>query len=231
MDLTSPDLRPRVEVETRRLVATVRALDDAGAPSLCTGWSRGHVLSHVARNADGLAALVRAAVDGSGETQYASPEAREADIEAGAGRQVADLLEDVERSAAGLAEQLLRLAPEHAGHPLERTPGTFSGRAAGIPFLRLREVVYHHVDLDAGFGFADIDPDLQRLFLDEETRRLRRADPVPDLTLRTPEGEEWTVGVATASATGERGALLRWLARGFADGVAGDPLPRLPGGR
>ena len=106
MDPTSPDLLPRVEDETRRLVATVRTLDDPGAPSLCTGWSRGHVLTHVARNADGLAALVRAAVDGTGETQYASPQAREADIEDGASRPASDLLADVERSAAGLADQL-----------------------------------------------------------------------------------------------------------------------------
>ena len=61
--------------------------------------------------------------------------------------------------------------------------------------------------------------------------RLRAADPVPDLTLRTPDGDEWTVGVGTASVTGERAALLGWLARGLTGGVAGDPLPRLPEGR
>ena len=94
--------------------------------------------------------------------------------------------------------------------------------------MRLREVVFHHVDLDAGFGFADIEPDLQRLFLEEEVRGCARPSDAPDATLRTPEGDEWTVGAGTASVTGSRAALLGWLARGLTDGVGGDPLPRLP---
>ena len=60
--------------------------------------------------------------------------------------------------------------------------------------MRLREVVFHHVDLAAGFGFGDVDPELQRVLLAEEVRRLRACDPPPDLTLRTPDGDEWTVG-------------------------------------
>ena len=97
--------------------------------------------------------------------------------------------------------------------------------------MRLREVVFHHVDLDAGFAFADVDPELLRLLLDEEVRRLRACDPAPDVTLRTPEGDEWTVGEGTASVTGDRAALLGWLGRGLTAGVTGDPLPRLPEGR
>ena len=60
--------------------------------------------------------------------------------------------------------------------------------------MRLREVVFHHVDLDAGFGFADIEPDLLRLFLEEEVARVRAADDAPDVTLTTPEGDQWTIG-------------------------------------
>ena len=162
---------------------------------------------------------------------YASSEARDADIEAGAGRPVAELVADLEASAAALAQQLPRLRPEHAELRLERTPGTFLVKAKNIPFMRLREVVYHHVDLEAGFTFADVAADLQRAFVDEEVRRLRALEAVPDLTLRTPDGDEWTVGLGTASVSGERAALLGWLARGLTDGVAGDPLPHLPEGR
>ena len=113
---------------------------------------------------------------------------------------------------------------------LERTPGQFLIKDKNIPFMRLRELVFHHVDLLGGFGFGDLDPELQRLLLDEEVRRLRAADPAPDLTLRTPDGDEWTVGLGTASVVGERGALLGWLGRGLTDGLTGDPLPRLPEG-
>ena len=231
MDQTRPDHLDAVSDHTRRLVATARGLDDARGPTLCAGWSRGHVLSHIARNADGLAALVRSAVDGTGEPMYASTEARDADVEAGAGRPVEELADDVEASAAALADQLPRLRPEHAELRLERTPGAFLVKGKNIPFMRLREVVYHHVDLEAGFTFEDVDADLQRAFLDEEVRRLRALDPPPDLTLRTAEGEEWTVGLGTASVSGSRAALLGWLARGLTDGVSGEPLPHLPEGR
>ena len=225
------DVLALVPTHTERLLATARALVDPAAPSLCEGWSRGHVLSHVARNADGLGSLVGGVVDRTGATMYASRVARDADIDAGADRSVAELAADVETTAASLAEQLPRLAPEHDDRPLERTPGEIRGRAADIPLMRLREVVFHHVDLDAGFGFDDVEPGLVHLFLDEEVQRVRDADDAPDVTLRTTEGDEWSLGLGTASVSGSRAALLGWLARGLTTGVAGDPLPHLPKGR
>ncbi len=231
MNPTSPDVLDAVGEQTTALLRTARALDDVQAPSLCEGWTRGHVLTHLARNADGLSALVRSAVDGTGETMYTGSEARDADIEAGADRSGPELVSDVERTAAALAEQLPRLGPDQAELRLERTPGLFVVKGKNIPFMRLREVVFHHVDLAAGFGFGDVDPELQRVLLAEEVRRLRACDPPPDVTLRTPDGDEWTVGAGTASVSGDRGALLGWLGRGLTAGVAGDPLPRLPEGR
>jgi maleylpyruvate isomerase len=97
--------------------------------------------------------------------------------------------------------------------------------------MRLREVTWHHVDLDAGFGFADLEPELQRLFLEEEVERLRGEDDAPDMTLRSTEGDEWTVGMGSIEVRGDRAALLGWLARGLTEGVAADPLPTLPPGR
>jgi len=161
----------------------------------------------------------------------AIPQGRDADIEAGAGRPAAELVDDVEHSARALAQLLPRLGPEQAEVRLERTPGQFLVKAKNISFMRLRELVFHHVDLDAGFGFGDAGPEVQQVLLAEEVRRLRACDPPPDLTLRTPEGDEWTVGAGTASVSGTRGDLLGWLGRGLTAGLTGDPLPRLPEGR
>lgn len=175
MDPTSrddPRLVDAVRAHTDLLLGSARGLDDPAAPSLCVGWSRGHVLSHVARNADGMTALVRAAVDGSGETMYASSQARDADIDAGSARPLDELVTDVARSAAALAEALPRLGVEHGAIRLERVPGVYLMHAARIPFVRLREVVYHHVDLDAGFTFDDVEPWLLSLFLHDEDARL-----------------------------------------------------------
>jgi maleylpyruvate isomerase len=45
-----------VDRHTEQLLATARSLDPGsiGDPSLCPGWTRGHVLTHIARNADAL---------------------------------------------------------------------------------------------------------------------------------------------------------------------------------
>ena len=71
---------------TSRLVRTADALTDAEAagPSLLPGWTRGHVLTHLARNADALVGLVDGALTGVAAPMYPSVEARAADIEAGA---------------------------------------------------------------------------------------------------------------------------------------------------
>jgi maleylpyruvate isomerase len=146
----------RLAAATDRLLATATALRDAQArePSLLPGWTRGHVLSHIARNADGMVNLLSWARTGTETPMYASAESRIADIEAGAGRPAADLAGDVRESA-------VRFAAEAA-----TTPGdawTVPVRALnGPPFparqvldRRLSEVEIHHVDLAAGYAPSD----------------------------------------------------------------------------
>lgn len=157
---------------TDLLLATANSLTAIDAPSLCEGWTRGHVLTHVARNADGLATLVRAAVDGSGETMYVSDQVRDNDIEAGADRERAALVADIRASAEALAQALPRLNAVSADTVVHRTPEGQSFTIGNLPFMRLRELVYHHVDLDAGFGFEDVEPDLVTLLLADEYARL-----------------------------------------------------------
>lgn len=223
----------RVAQATDHLLRTAYGLGegDQHEPSLCAGWTRGHVLTHLARNAEGLARLVRAAVDGTGETMYPSVAQREADIAAGAGRPMTELIADLVGTADLLAGQLVRLRPEHADLPVERTPGGATFRAGALPFLRLREVTYHHVDLDAGFGFADLSGDLVVTFLTEQVRMLRSAPLAPEVELRTDEGDSFDLAGHTAYVSGSRAALLGWLARGLTAGVRCDgPLPTLPSG-
>lgn len=180
---------------TDHLLRTAEGLaeGDQHEQSLCPGWTRGHVLTHVARNADGLSRCVRAAVDGSGETMYPSSADRDAEIEAGAGRPPSELLADLEAASTRLTADLARLRPEHAAIRVERTPGGPTFRAGRLPFLRLREVCYHHVDLDAGFTFGALPADLVRTFLDDEVARLRAAPLSPEVELATDEGETYAV--------------------------------------
>lgn len=56
----------------RRLEATVASVDDATArrPSLLPGWTVGHVLTHVARNAESHVRMLEAALAGQAVEQY-----------------------------------------------------------------------------------------------------------------------------------------------------------------
>lgn len=225
------DDRDAVEEQTRRLLETVRLLppDSIGDPSLCPGWTRGHVLSHIARNADGVVNLATAVTTGQHLPMYASPEARDADIEAGSGRPLAEQLADLEAGAQRWREAAATLGDEHADVRVESRGGA-TVRGGYLPFMRLRELVFHHVDLRAGFSFADVDDDdVLKAFLDDEVKRLTRNAETPSMTIRTDEGDAWSIGDGQPTVSGSRAAVLGWLARGLTDGVTGD-LPTLPFG-
>jgi maleylpyruvate isomerase len=219
-----------VDRHTDRLLATVNGLDPSsiGAPSLCAGWTRGHVLTHIARNADALLALVTNATTGSTAPMYASPEARDRDIEVGAHRPLAEQVGDLEASAARFRSAAESLSDEVADVKLVARNNT-SVRARFLPFMRLRELVIHHVDLDAGFGFADVDEPVLLQLLQDTVRRLRANPETPSMAVRTDEGDAWSIGDGRPTVSGTRAAVLGWLARGQTAGVAGD-LPTLPFG-
>jgi maleylpyruvate isomerase len=86
------------------LAAAIGGLTDAAvrAPSLLPGWTRGHVLTHLARNAEGSTRLLGWARTGVPSYEYESMQARAAAIEAGAGRPAAAAIADVRQAAAAL---------------------------------------------------------------------------------------------------------------------------------
>lgn len=231
-DLTDPawitDLTA-LDTETARLLATARSLTDGALlePSLCAGWSRAHVLSHIDHNAAGLTNVIRAAVDQAPVTMYPSDAARDRDIEAGSTRDAAELADAIETGSAGLRTELQRLAPEHDEITVERTPGGAEIPVAYVPYLRLREVIYHHVDLDAGFTFANLPIEQQTFLLSDETERL---DDALSLRLVPTDGPEIALGAGAVSVHGTTAALLLWLARQDPSGVTSDALPELTGG-
>jgi maleylpyruvate isomerase len=146
----------RIGEATDRLLAAADALTDAGAgePSLLPGWTRGHVLTHVARNGDGLGNLLRWARTGAETPMYASREARRADIEAGAGRSAADLAADVRATAIGFAAEAASLPDEAWAAQVRGLTGP-PIPARSVLDWRLREVEIHHVDLATGYRPGD----------------------------------------------------------------------------
>jgi maleylpyruvate isomerase len=231
--LTQKDADRHLLEQTERLAVTLDALDDLAVPSLCAGWSRAHVVAHPARNADGMSTMARSA-HGEPLTMYASAAAREADIEAGARRPDRANIKDAITSGRRVRADLAGITPDVAGSTVHRLPGVPFGTAAEMSHRRLREVAYHHVDLDAGFSFADLPSDLQSAFLEDEIERLRQSTDAPGLEIRTSEGERWTIGDGSHLVTGPRAGVLAWLARGILIGLdetGATTPPRLPEGR
>jgi maleylpyruvate isomerase len=98
-----------------------------------------------------------------------------------------------------------------------------------LPSLRLMEVVFHHVDLDAGYTFADADPGFVRRAMRVAVERMGRSEQVPAVTLHGDSDDSWSIGEGTQEVTGTNAALLLWLARGDGAGVSShEPLPALP---
>jgi maleylpyruvate isomerase len=221
----------RVADHTQRLLRTCAGLENTAAPSLCEGWSRGHVVTHLARNAEAIGRLADWAVSGEPQLMYpGGTKARDADIEAGASRAPAELLEDLTSTAQALTPKLEALRGTLAVDEVELRGGLQVG-APLLPFLRLREVLFHHVDLDAGFTFADVDDDLLRRYVEDAVGRLRRDLSAPGIELHSSQGDRWVVGEPAVRVTGSLAGILLWLARRIPAGVSADgSLPELPRG-
>ncbi|GII51637.1 hypothetical protein Pth03_00260 [Planotetraspora thailandica] len=211
-------LQAELAASTSRLVATAARLtaDDVRAPSRLPGWTRGHVLTHVARNADGLVNLLTWARTGVVTPQYPTPESRAAEIEAGAVRPAGELLADVEQSA----ERFLRACE---GMPFDAWSAMVTALrppdhpAWYVLARRLREVEVHHVDLGAGYGWADWPQAyIRRELYDTMLSWPHGQGPVSTIVSREPRGdgehvEVWRGLGHGPAVQGPPGALVAWL--------------------
>lgn len=142
-----------------RLRETISSMTDeiARQPSLLPDWSVGHVLTHIARNADSHTRMLDGAIAGEQRVQYpGGNEQRAADIEAGAGRPAAELVADVRDSCDRLEATWTAMTAEAwAGGGVRADGSTWP--APLIVAHRWREVEIHHADLGLGYGPADWD--------------------------------------------------------------------------
>jgi maleylpyruvate isomerase len=224
---------------TARLSAAVAELDDLAVrgPSLLPGWTRGHVITHLARNADALVNLLSWARTGVESPMYASRADRDAAIEEGAKRGYLLLAEDLDAACARFAEAAKNLPDTAWSARLSHASGA-TIVASSIPWLRMREVWFHLVDLDVGVGFEDVPDELLEELIDDVVRQYDGRDDVPALTVETtlPDGRQrsWLVASNADSrpespaVSGPGPALLAWLTgRSTGSGLTG-VLPDLP---
>lgn len=139
-----------------RLVNRVAGLADADmrSSSALPGWTVGHVLTHLARNADAQSRRLAGALRGEDVPKYANgQEQRAAEIESGAERTAAAILTDLAASQAALEGMFEQSSA--AGWPNGHLLGGGDYGVSGCPAHRLREVEMHHVDLGLGYSPRD----------------------------------------------------------------------------
>jgi uncharacterized protein (TIGR03083 family) len=152
-----------------RLLESPRPAGGADAGTTATalpGWTRAHLVAHVAANAEALSRLVHWAATGTPTPMYASPEQRATDIERGATRPLAELVSWSETAEGSLAEAMDALSEGQ----WQTEVVTAQGRrvpATELPWMRTREVWVHAVDLGADVTFEALPGDLLAALCDD----------------------------------------------------------------
>jgi maleylpyruvate isomerase len=217
-----------VREATARLLGAMSKIDDGAlaGPSRLPGWSRGHVLAHLSRNADALVNVLQ------GRPMYANSETREYDIERGAPRPLAEQLADLRESGAAF----LAAAAEPADW--SRTITMRNGvtdSASRVPFRRWTEVDLHHVDLGTGYELEDLPEEFVTRENDFLAERFAGHPDVVPTTAVTGDGQIWTTGGGTdgrpVTVRGTATDILGWLCGrrgGSGLTVEGGSLPALP---
>ena len=158
--------RPHDDIEGalgahRALLVTLESLtdDDIARPSLLPRWSVGHVLAHLARNADShVRAFTSAAAGRAGVRRYpGGPEQRDREIDESAGRPAAVAVADVRRTAM-LLEACWEACDASGWAIVGLDAGGSSEPLTGLPWKRWRETEVHHRDLGLAFTEADWSP-------------------------------------------------------------------------
>jgi maleylpyruvate isomerase len=175
--------------------------DDFRAPSALPGWTRAHVIGHVARNAEALHRLTLWASTGVETPMYPDLARRAADIESSAALPASTLRRDLASTAARLEEGLLSLGdPESAAAKWHAQVRSALGRAipaTEIPWMRIREVWVHAVDLAAGVTFADLPAEVVDALLDDAVGMLSSRPECPSVQLVAVDRDRsWRLGVA-----------------------------------
>jgi maleylpyruvate isomerase len=208
-------LLDQITAATEYLLTTVTGLgdEDMRAPSLLPDWTRGHVLTHLARNADGGTRLLTWARTGIPAAEYPSLAARAAQIEAGAGRGAAELIDDVRASAERFAAEYAMMPAEAWQHVVQWTAGQ-RHPAARIADARLCELLVHHVDLQVGRTPDHWPAGFVAFELNAVTAAFSARDNPPAVCVHATDTDTWyevSSGNDAVTVRGSQASLLAWL--------------------
>ena len=190
---------------------------ELGGASLLTGWTRSHVVAHVASNAGAIGRLSEWARTGVETPMYESVDVRNREIVEGASLSPAALRSFFEDSAKQLEDAWNAVPADAWAHSVR----TMQGRVLaleGTVWMRARELWVHAVDLADDSSFTDVPSDaLDQLLRDIVEAWESRGDAQGVLLSVTDSEHPLLIGdTAHADGTqvevvsGTRGALAQW---------------------
>ena len=209
----SHELLPLLDRASDRLLATVDGLADAAftEPSGLPGWSRAHVVAHLALNGEALAAALAAVAVGQEVPMYRSQEARDEDIAELAGHEPTQVRTRLRTAVRGYAGALSLLADGAGTTVIHRTPGSSRRFTADETVaMRLAETEIHHADLAAGYSRDDWDDAFARHLV----TRLAGQQAVACVLRATDTGDEWTIAGGEGPVVSGSVADLGWWLTG-----------------
>ncbi len=220
-----------VEEGTELFLTQVSKLDATAVheASALPRWTRGSVITHVARNADGIARLAGWAQTGVEEAMYGERHPRNRDIEDGASRCLEEQEADVRASARRLEAAFGRLARD-AWSVRVRT-ATREMEASYLPWMRAREVWLHALDLDTGATYRDLKPGFAERLLDELVQDFADRPGMPALAVETRDRLREVRGAGQpVRIAGTPAAVACWLSGrpGPVTRPDGGPIPPVP---
>lgn len=180
---------------------------DSGLPD----WSRGHVVSHLLGNLEGLRNLVEWARTGVETPMYESKDARDTAIQERSSWPMSQLLKGLITTAADFAEKCAMLA-EPVGTRVVRLGSGGAAEAWELPMLRVREIEIHRVDLADTYHPADWSKafTLRTMGQIQPAMAERRKLPVSQLRA-TDTGRVWDCAEQGPLLWGAEAELLAWL--------------------
>ncbi|MEU6218474.1 maleylpyruvate isomerase family mycothiol-dependent enzyme [Streptomyces sp. NPDC047022] len=215
-----------VRASATRMHATLAEMTDhqVNEWSALPGWSRGHVITHVARSADAYRWLLSLARTGAGPGPRADAPAPERALREGAGRDATTLAADLRDSMDQLLDEAALMPAERWSTLLTSLPG-YRHPAWFTLHRARRELEIHHADLLLGHTTADWPADFVCWALDGTTTALgARAFPVARMEA-TDLDRSWSLGPAGHTVSGPGHALLAWLAGRGGEAELRSPLP------
>jgi maleylpyruvate isomerase len=218
------DIRPEVKAAAQRVNDTVATADEAmvRGPSGLPGWSRGHVIAHIANFSEAMTRQVEEALQGRLIEVYdGGRPARDAAIEAGAGRPAAELKQHLLEATTGLIAAWEKVGPDDWERPVMHR----NSNLAAAVYASWRELAVHTVDLALEPTADGWPPEFCLHLLD--FLRPRTPEGI-HLILQADDGTRWEAGLGEPRVlTGNLTDLTAWYAGRTPPGPITGPAPDL----